>query len=107
LILTALKRVRLKSGRDKLPSPVEKMEVSSRSNYDLQGVIRIKHAGYHFKISLFQNYLGLVTANLHILFGAVQPLQNGSGRLFFGDGSDDPLQACLEAVLGWRDISHL
>jgi hypothetical protein len=37
----------------------------------------------------------------------VHPLPKGVRELIFGNGSDDPLQAHLEAVLGQREASQL
>jgi IS1 family transposase len=42
-----------------------------------------------------------------LLFTAVHSLPKGLGKLVFGDGLDDRLQALLEAVLGQREVSQL
>jgi hypothetical protein len=44
--------------------------------------------------------LGLVTTDFDVLFPVVHLSTHGGGGLVFGDGSDDPLQARLEAVMG-------
>jgi hypothetical protein len=40
------------------------------------------------------------------MFAAVHLPPNGSGGLIFGDGSDNPILACLDALLGQQDASQ-
>jgi hypothetical protein len=49
----------------------------------------------------------LLLKQSYVLFTAVHPLLKSIGTLIFGDGSDDPLQARLEAVLGQQEASQL
>jgi hypothetical protein len=44
---------------------------------------------------------------VYTLFGAFYPLMSGAGKLAIEDGSDDLLQACLEAVLRQLEVLHL
>jgi hypothetical protein len=41
------------------------------------------------------------------LFAALYPLTSGAGELAIDDGSDDLLQACLEAVLRQLEVRQL
>ncbi len=71
------------------------------------GVIRNKCAGRNnFHISHFENFhyfstlLDLAPAHSDRLFAAVHLQSNGSSGLTFGDGSDNPITAHLEALQG-------
>ncbi len=72
-------------------------------------MIGIKCAGRNnFKTPLFRDFfLGLVTADLDVLCAAVHPPPDGGSGLLVVDGSDDPLQPSIEAVLGQREVSQL
>jgi hypothetical protein len=59
----------------------------------VQGEITLKH---HY----FETFLGLVTADLDVLYAAGHPPPDGGSGLLVVDGSDDPLQPSFEAVLG-------
>jgi hypothetical protein len=49
-------------------------------------------------------YIGLFFDLVIALFAVFFSLWNRGGKLIFGDGSDDPLQASLEDVLGQREV---
>jgi hypothetical protein len=49
----------------------------------------------------------LFSADPNALGGALIQLLKGVGELVFDDGSDDPLSAHLEAVLGQSETSQL
>jgi hypothetical protein len=82
-------------------------------NLYVHGVIRNKCAEQknfhtnHFKNSIILGlFLDLVPADSEELFPAVHPLPNGSGRLIFGDGLDNPIPARLDVLLGQRGASQ-
>jgi hypothetical protein len=45
----------------------------------------------HFKNKLFWDIFGIFTTNSDVLFIAVHPPPDDSGKHVFGDGLDDPL----------------
>ncbi len=60
-----------------------------------------------FKNSIIPRLLGLVPVDSDGLFTEIHLPRNGSGGLVFGDGTDDPITACLDALLGQGDASQL
>jgi hypothetical protein len=62
----------------------------------------------HFqKIDYFESFLVQLIADSDALFAVFSPSRIGVSDLIFGVGTDEPLQACLEAVLKQRDVCQL
>jgi hypothetical protein len=55
----------------------------------------------------FPAFLNIVSADLNALFALLIPPPEGSGKVVFAEGSDDPLLGVLEGVLGQGEASHL
>jgi hypothetical protein len=60
----------------------------------------LKKIGLKNSATVFQDFLGLVTANLDVLFAEVYLPPKGGSGFNFADGLDDPFQTRLEIALG-------
>ncbi len=72
---------------------------NSVSCWAIQDVFRIKGRNnfniYQFKESFLKLFFDIAAADLDALFASLHPLPKDGGKVFLGDGPDDPPPAVL------------